>query len=506
MKSSKELADALSRVHQIAKKYGGNIAPSREIERVDRELLLRTQWLQEIIRGWYMLVRPDIQPGDTSAWYANFWNFVQVYLQENYSDSYCLSAENSIDLHIGTPTIPKQVIVLLGKEGGTTVKLPFDTSLLVYSDPKNFPPERVKVNGLQVMSLPYALCKATPTYFQKKKLDAQIALGLIKDLQELSYIITTYNLVRAGERIIGAFKALNAPEKAQDISDHLKKMGLNLTPINPFEQTPVIETTPFHSPYQGRIFSLWNSMRQIVIDNFPTSPGLSKNAADYLHKLEELYKKDAYNSLSIEGYQVNADLIECVLNNNWNPDLYPSDFHEKNALAARGYYEAFLEVKNSILQILRGEKPGKVIKAQLQHWFQKLFAPNVSAGLLQDRELLGYRKHQVYIRNSRHVPFPREVLFEAMEAFFDCLQNEEHPAASAILGHFIFVYIHPYMDGNGRLARFLMNTLLASGGYPWTIIEVNNRARYFAALEKAAVDQDILPFTLFVKEEMKNRA
>jgi Fic family protein len=39
-----------------------------------------------------------------------------------------------------------------------------------------------------------------------------------------------------------------------------------------------------------------------------------------------------------------------------------------------------------------------------------------------------------------------------------------------VLGHFVFVYIHPYIDGNGRMGRFLMNLMLASGGYPWAVI------------------------------------
>ena len=43
-----------------------------------------------------------------------------------------------------------------------------------------------------------------------------------------------------------------------------------------------------------------------------------------------------------------------------------------------------------------------------------------------------------------------------------------------------------------------MNTMLASGGYPWTVIEVANRDIYFQALEKASVEKDILPFTQFV--------
>jgi Fic family protein len=62
-----------------------------------------------------------------------------------------------------------------------------------------------------------------------------------------------------------------------------------------------------------------------------------------------------------------------------------------------------------------------------------------------------------------------------------------------VLGHWLFGYIHPYPDGNGRMARLLMNAMLASGGYPWTVIRVEVRAAYLKALESASIDRDIRP-------------
>jgi Fic family protein len=244
--------------------------------------------------------------------------------------------------------------------------------------------------------------------------------------------------------------------------------------------------------------NLWSDFRPIIIEHFPKSLDLSEKGFEYLKELKELYVKDAYNSLSIEGFQVDAELIQGVCGNDWD-----SDCDESNALAARGYYEAFLEVEKTVAKILEGESSGEIIAKELQQWVQKLFSPSVQAGILKPTDLLGYRRHQVYIRNSCHVPFPREALLDGMEALFDCLKNETHPGVRAVLGHFFFVYIHPYMDGNGRLGRFIMNAMLASGGYPWTVIQVRNRSRYLAALEKASVDQDIVPFTLFVAEEMQ---
>jgi len=67
-----------------------------------------------------------------------------------------------------------------------------------------------------------------------------------------------------------------------------------------------------------------------------------------------------------------------------------------------------------------------------------------------------------------------------------------------LLGHFIFVYIHPYFDGNGRMGRFIMNLMMAAGGYSWTVVPVERRDEYMQALETASVEQNIVPFTKFL--------
>ena len=92
---------------------------------------------------------------------------------------------------------------------------------------------------------------------------------------------------------------------------------------------------------------------------------------------------------------------------------------------------------------------------------------------------------------------------EAMPVFFDLLEREPDAGVRAVLGHFLFGYIHPYPDGNGRIARFLMNTMLASGGYDWTIIRLEDRKEYMAALEAASVDLDIGPFAEFMAKQVR---
>ena len=54
------------------------------------------------------------------------------------------------------------------------------------------------------------------------------------------------------------------------------------------------------------------------------------------------------------------------------------------------------------------------------------------------------------------------------------------------------------MDGNGRTARFVMNSQLVTAGYPWVVIPVERREEYMAALEKASVEGDIEGFVRFV--------
>lgn len=84
------VGDALKRVHAIVEKKGVHIIYTKEISRADREILTRTHWLEEIIKGWYMLVRPDIQKGETTAWYASFWDFIKLYLEHHYQKDYFL--------------------------------------------------------------------------------------------------------------------------------------------------------------------------------------------------------------------------------------------------------------------------------------------------------------------------------------------------------------------------------------------------------------------------------
>lgn len=215
------------------------------------------------------------------------------------------------------------------------------------------------------------------------------------------------------------------------------------------------------------------------------------------------YQSDAYHSLSIEGYHVTPELVERVRSGIWNPDNHEADRQSRDALAARGYWQAFQRVRDAVNNIIIGAEAGLLVRDVHREWYRELFQPCVAAGLIARSSLAGYRNNAVYLRGSHHVPPRWEAVRDAMPALFDLIEKEPEASVRAVLAHWLFGYIHPYPDGNGRMARFVMNALLASGGYPWTIIRVEHRDAYLAAPESASVRQDIVPFANFVAERVR---
>lgn len=282
---------------------------------------------------------------------------------------------------------------------------------------------------------------------------------------------------------------------AEDIESTMKRFGYVIREEDPF--TEKYEFVRDLSPYATRIRLMWQSMRDVVLSLKPSVPAAIDIEA-YMKDVEDRYKLDAYHSLSIEGYKVSEELIEKVRSGKWKPDQNASDKDDKAALAARGYWQAFQEVKKSLRVILAGRNAGEVVEKDHRIWYQEMFAPSVMAGIIKASDIAGYRSSQVYIRNSMHTPLNPEAVRDAMPTLFDLLKNEEDAWVRAVLGHFIFTFIHPYMDGNGRMGRFMMNVMLASGGYRWTIIQKEIRDPYMSALEKASVQGDIREFASLI--------
>jgi hypothetical protein len=305
-------------------------------------------------------------------------------------------------------------------------------------------------------------------------------------------------------RIAGAFRNIGADRVADDILAAMKAAGHTVRESDPFDHR--IEGFTFtrdSSPYVHRIRLMWNKMRGDIIGKFPAPPARRNDTDAYLEAVDDIYVTDAYHSLSIEGYRVTRDLIERVRSGNWNPDANEADRQQRDTMAARGYHLCFQAVRKSVERVLGGENAGKVADDDHAGWYRQMFGPSVETGLVDAASLAGYRNAPVYIRGSQHRPLNVEAVRDTMPLFFDLLAEETDASVRIVLGHFIFVYIHPYMDGNGRMGRFLMNVMMAAGGYNWTVIPVEARNDYMRALEAASFRQDIVPFTEFLAERIR---
>lgn len=505
--SQRRLANALRSLKELQDR-GLTVLRSVDISRPVRESLVTNGFLRPIIKGWYMPSRPDESDGESTAWYASANDFIARYGEERFGTAWCVSADHSIRLHVGNASLPPQVVMNAPAAQNSIIGLPAKHSILDYRakdfpDPKNL----TTVGRLRVMKLEHALTRVSEAFFRTYSRDAHIALISLRDSSELTrQLLSAGQSVVAG-RLAGALRACGQAAFADDIVVTMKGVGYSVVEMNPFaDPPPTLKIIRGESPYVTRIRLMWESMRGKVIAAFPPAPGLPTNPNAYMTAVMDSYVRDAYNSLSIEGYRVTNDLIERVAAGNWNSELNEVDRQSRDAMAARGYYQARKAVEGSINKILAGENAGHIAAREHRAWFRELFAPSVDAKILTAQELAGYRGHQVFIRNASHVPPPVEAVRDMMPALFDLLETEPDASVRAVLGHFLFVFIHPYMDGNGRIGRFLMNAMLASGGYPWTVIEVVRRSEYMDALNEASSKGNIVPFAQFVASSMHHYA
>ncbi len=495
---SQKLAVSLEQLQQL-QESGVVAIQSKQLSRLHRERLLKHGFIREVIRGWYIPAMPDEKPGDSTSWYTSFWDFCGAYLSERFDQSWCLSPEQSLSLHTGDRTVPGQLLVRSPKGNNKPTTFLHNTS--IFDVRLNLPSAEYIENlaGLNVYSLAAALVYSSANQFKNAPVQMRTALSMVTDSSDvLSVLLAGNHSVIAG-RLAGAFRNIGRDLIADNILKGMQAADLKAHEEDPFtEKVQVSFGRRDMSPYVNRMRLMWAQMRENVVAHFPSPSGKGINIETYMAEVEEKYVSDAYHSLSIEGYRVTRELIELVRSGNWRAD--ESDGHKKHldAMAAKGYWDAFQEVKKAVLAVLEGNNPGDLLEQAHSDWYLALFGPGVAAGIVRQADLAGYRSGPVYIRQSMHIPPGREAVREMMPALFDLLAEEENAAVRVVLGHFIFVYIHPYFDGNGRMGRFIMNLMMASGGYPWTIVPVERRDEYMQALEAASVKQDIVPFTQFL--------
>jgi len=119
-----------------------------------------------------------------------------------------------------------------------------------------------------------------------------------------------------------------------------------------------------------------------------------------------------------------------------------------------------------------------------------------------------YRKVQVLISGAKYVPPQPYLVAKEMEELFIWYnenKNKLHPVILSAEMHERLVAIHPFIDGNGRAARLLMNLILLQNGFPIAILkgDSESRLKYYNVLEIAQTESNKQPFIDFITENVK---
>lgn len=118
-----------------------------------------------------------------------------------------------------------------------------------------------------------------------------------------------------------------------------------------------------------------------------------------------------------------------------------------------------------------------------------------------------YRDQQVFIAGAKHTPPSPYLVKEQMEQLIKWNDNDAqklHPVKRGAMLHAIFVGIHPFIDGNGRTSRLLLNLELMKAGFPAVVIKVENRLTYYEALDKSHTTKDYRDFIQLIAKEAED--
>lgn len=221
----------------------------------------------------------------------------------------------------------------------------------------------------------------------------------------------------------------------------------------------------------------------------------TRSLEDLLGKAREAKAYDAYHSSSIEGYRISLEDVSLLLGATGTEGTTVEDVRSK--LAIIGYGIAF----DNLLDRLRNDGGAVPLDGPLAlDLYLDLFTPSVEAGVVKAEDLRGWRTDSVFIRDTLFVPPNHEKIQRMLDVLFQEMADIDPSEGllRGILVHLWFVWIHPFPDGNGRVARFLMNAALLGGTVPWLTIRVEQRAPYFAALRRAQLDGEYRAFARFI--------
>lgn len=250
----------------------------------------------------------------------------------------------------------------------------------------------------------------------------------------------------------------------------------------------------------NELFNKINILKEEINQFRPIDEGLQRTVQ------EKLRIEWTYNSNAIEGNTLTLGETAFYLREGLTSEGRPL----KDYLEARNHAEAIdglhdiIEKKRDLTEGLIKEFHAVLLKGvefteAMGSSGQRIKKP-VSPGQYKIRP-----NHVLTLIGKIHYYVDPLHVKDEMEKLLHWYHHESpplHPVARSAIFHYRFVNIHPFDDGNGRLARILMNLILMQEGYPPCIIQTRHRRRYLECLEKADTEGDTTPFVTFVGEEL----
>src|SRR5438067_3831398 len=209
---NEKLAESLDELKALQE---GNrrVFRSDDLSRVHRERLVENGFLQEVMKGWLISSTPSARAGDSTPWYASFWEFCARYCGERFGDGWHVSAEQSLWVHGEKTVIPNQVVVCSPKGTNHMIGLLFGTSLYDLKVPEMpAAANLVTRDGLRLFSPAASLVGVAESSFARNPVEAQVVLASLADASDLLRLLLNGGHSAQAGNLEGEFLKIGRPE------------------------------------------------------------------------------------------------------------------------------------------------------------------------------------------------------------------------------------------------------------------------------------------------------
>ena len=456
-------------------------------------------------RAWILTAE---RPLDRRAVFiANYWPVVALVLGRY--EPAALAGLSAIKLHLEDLSPPEELLAYQGANR-SEYALPLEPGFVVNLRPRTVPAARLNfVDAPGRARIPILSAADILTTLDEREINAGIEpvsawlRHLVIRTPDLESASTEKPRAATLQRLADMAIALNNAALARQLDSAARRISARIsspsrTGVGTRIQIPQIlqhaprgSGSPWLDEQTMRLARQEAEIQELigpVTGTLPTFPWRTLRAS-----AEQVKAYDAYHSTTMEGYRISREISDAIVRGEPLPGGPQNQETLQAAMAIQGYSIAFAEV------LARAQKKVPVDTDLILDLYEALFRPSVDAGITDSAALRGWRNSSVGLRGWRYVPpNPKKIrdLISGLERF--AAREDLSPLARALLVHLEFVTIHPFLDGNGRLGRLLMNQVLLSAGLPWVTIRSDERVPFFKAIEQAQVDGDGAPFIRFL--------